>query len=195
MKKIGWLIALVFAALFLFVEGVGGEEKEIRKKEIKELVESQSKVLQAFFDQNQRMSQVLDKILYALEKLEKNENCKECEEVKVFRIMAKMANKDLLDVVKLINDIHGKDKEIVLKNLSEIEEKLDWVSLVHWAINNFLMTNFGPPQPVKQQPKHLLASAHFFEVGTFFRKFIFLKKISSGQFAFIFQIFDKSVAV
>ncbi len=153
MKKIGWLAVAVFTALFLFVETTNGQEKETSKKEIDELVQGQINAFQILFNQNQRISQILSRMFCV------DQNSQQpCRELEKMRKMVGVANKDLLEAVKLINGLHGKDK-IEMKDLEEIEEKLDWASLVHGAINNFLRTIFGlphPSQPVKRSQDTVL---------------------------------------
>jgi len=133
MKKIGWLAVAVFTALFLFVETTNGQEKETSKKEIDELIQGQINVFQILFNQNQRISQILNRMFC----VDQNSQKQPCKELEKMRKMVKMANKDLLEAIELINGLHGKDKEAILENLFQIEAYLRF-SFIKCYSENFL---------------------------------------------------------
>jgi len=159
MKKIGWLIVVALAALFLFAvlslfvftERIGSEEKKSGKDGIEELVNEQANTFMILFSENQRVLRILDRI-----------SCiRECEELEKFRKLAETAHDDLLDAVELINGIPGeKDEKVVFENIKKIQEKLDWVALTNRAINNFFRTIIvpQPPQPIKRLKKDIVVS-------------------------------------
>jgi len=73
MKKIWWLIVAVFIVVFIFIGEVGGEDgkNKIGKSEIEELVSEQIDLFLVLFGQNQRILEILEKILHVAQKNQK----------------------------------------------------------------------------------------------------------------------------
>ncbi len=142
MKKIRVLTVVV---LFMLI----GETDTIENKMIQDLAEQEIKLCQILKDQNKQISVILDKILDGLDP--KQESYKE---VKKFRGLVQEAEKLLEEIEKMIDDIPSqKNHELLIKNLLEIDEKAELVSIIQEFLHNSIWTIFAPWLEKKPLPE------------------------------------------